>query len=397
MGTSKVKLSNVCYLITGISIILIITILSTYYRDIEGSSWEVKKEIQINSTRLAAGYMQDFFKERETLLSVAGRCIQGAEISNGLEIEELFPEKADLFDSVDVIGIDGSLIYGSNETKDIKDEIGFEKALGGGCAVSEELSEDGNGNQAVHIYAPVMDKDKKVTAVLEASISDTTLSGYIENNISAPGEYAFVVNNHGRIMYGSSNMEELIGKTGTSYFSYLKACKITTDGIGTDYIQNNMRESEEIFLEYKYEGNAYVATCIPIDINGCYLIYISSDTGNIAGPKLNTILMKILVADLVIVFGLLLYYIISRAKVLRRLGDYEIVDRQEGAALFEYTFSPKKIEVFGDFSMVVGNKFKALVGEAVYDVYDYVHEDDASIRGGCMSSLTVTWSIFRQR
>ena len=71
MGTGKVKLSNVCYLITGISIILIITILSTYYRDIEGSSWEVKKEIQINSTRLAAGYMQNFFKERETLLSVA--------------------------------------------------------------------------------------------------------------------------------------------------------------------------------------------------------------------------------------------------------------------------------------------------------------------------------------
>lgn len=91
--------------------------------------------------------------------------------------------------------------------------------------------------------------------------------------------------------------------------------------------------------------------------------------------------MKILVLDIVIVFGLLLYYIISRAKILRRLGDYEIVDRQEGAALFEYTFSPKKIEVFGDFSMVLGKKFKTLVGEAVYDVYDYVHEDDASIRG----------------
>ncbi len=381
MGTGKVKLSNVCYLITGISIILIITILSTYYRDIEGSSWEVKKEIQINSTRLAAGYMQDFFKERETLLSVAGRYMQGVEISNGFEIEELFPEKADLFDSIDIIGTDGSLIYGSYETKDIKDEIGFEKALGGKCAVSEEFSEGKDGNKEMHIYAPVIDKEEKVTAVLAAAISDTTLSDYIENNISGPDAYAAVINNRGRIMYGSSNIEELIGKAGTSYFSYLKACKITTDGIGTDYIQNNMRESNNIFLEYKYEGGAYVATCIPIKVNDCYLIHISSDKGNVAGAKSNTILMKILVLDIVIVFGLLLYYIISRAKILRRLGDYEIVDRQEGAALFEYTFSPKKIEVFGNFSMVLGKKFKTLVGEAVYDVYDYVHEDDASIRG----------------
>ncbi len=377
MGTSKVKLSNVCYLITGISIILIITILSTYYRDIEGSSWEVKKEIQINSTRLAAGYMQDFFKERETLLSVAGRCMQGIEISNGFGIEELFPEKADLFDSIDIIGTDGSLIYGSHETKDIKDKIAFEKALGGNCAVGEELSED----KKMYIYAPVIDKAGEITAVMAAAISDAKLSVYIEDNISGQDAYAAVINNRGRIMYGSSNVEELIGKTGTSYFSYLKACKITTDGIGTDYIQNHMRESDDIFLEYKYEGNAYVATCIPIKVNDCYLIYISSDKGNIAVPKSNTILMKILVLDLVIVFGLLLYYIISRAKVLRRLGDYEIVDRQEGAALFEYTFSPKKIEVFGNFDMVVGKKFKTLVGEAVYDVYDYIHEDDASIRG----------------
>lgn len=139
MGTGKVKLSNVCYLITGISIILIITILSTYYRDIEGSSWEVKKEIQINSTRLAAGYMQNFFKERETLLSVAGRYMQGVEISNGFEIEELFPEKADLFDSIDIIGTDGSLIYGSYETKDIKDEIGFEKALGASVQLAKSF------------------------------------------------------------------------------------------------------------------------------------------------------------------------------------------------------------------------------------------------------------------
>lgn len=381
MGTSKVKLSNVCYLITGISIILIITILSTYYRDIEGSSWEIKKEIQINSTRLAAGYMQDFFKERETLLSVVGKCIHKIEISEGPGVEKLFPEKADLFDRVDIVGLDGSLIYGSHTTGDIQKEAGFEKALEGQYTVGEELSEDSDGSQEVHIYAPVMDEEGKVTSVLVAAISYNTLSGYIENNVSEPDAYALVVNNHGRIMYGSSNIEELIGKAGTSYFSYLKACKITTDGIGPDYIQNNMRESKEIFLEYEYEDNDYVATCIPVEMNGCYLIYISSDTGNITGPKSNTILMKILVADLIIVFGLLLYYIISRVKVLRRLADYEIVDRQEGAALFEYTFSPKKIEVFGDFSMVVGKKFKTLVGEAVYDVYDYVHEDDASIRG----------------
>ena len=32
--------------------------------------------------------------------------MQGVEISHGFEIEELFPEKADLFDSIDIIGTD---------------------------------------------------------------------------------------------------------------------------------------------------------------------------------------------------------------------------------------------------------------------------------------------------
>ncbi|MDE6615572.1 MAG: sensor domain-containing diguanylate cyclase, partial [Lachnospiraceae bacterium] len=88
------------------------------------------------------------------------------------------------------------------------------------------------------------------------------------------------------------------------------------------------------------------------------------------------------IAALVVIFGILFYHINGRAKIIKILDNYGVIDRQEGAVLFEYIFSPKKrIDISGDFSHVVGKTFFPLVGEAVYDVYEYVHEDDSSIRG----------------
>lgn len=105
-------------------------------------------------------------------------------------------------------------------------------------------------------------------------------------------------------------------------------------------------------------------------------------------------MLKVFVLDLVIVFAMLIYYMRSRTKTMKLLDNYSILDKQERAVLFEYTFYPKKVEVFGDISMLLGNKFKTLVGEAVYDVYDCVHEDDTSIRGRLHEFFDSTEKVF---
>lgn len=391
MGNSKVKFSHICYVITGISVILIIAILSNYFRDIKYSSREMKKEIQITGAHIASEYIYDFFEGRKASLLLLGKCIKGLEESNITALEEQLSAEAGLFDSIAIVDRKGSYIceYGNNgigNIQDIKKESGFIKALEGKCEVSEELITVSGKEPELFIYAPVTKDNGEVEFILAASLLESTLSRYIENKITKPGVYAAIINNRGRIMYGSRNVAEIIGKAGTSYFSFIKSCKIINNNVSTDYIQGNMREHKEIFLEFNYEKKDYISACMPVDINGCYIIYITSADNVVANSSslLNSssILIKILVADIIVIFGLLIYHILERTKFIKLLGNYNVLDKQEGAVLFEYIFQPKKrIELYGDFSHVVGSKFFPLVGEAVYDVYEYVHEDDASIRG----------------
>lgn len=388
MGKSKVKFSNVCYVITGISIILIIAILSNYFSDMKHTSQEIKKEIQITGARIASEYIYDFFEGRKASLSLLGKCLTGVETDNGTVLEEQLSAEADLFDNIVIVDKDGSFIcgYGTCDIEDIQKKSGFEKAADGRCTVSEELILRQDGELELMFYAPVMGVDGKVKAILAASILKSTLTRHMEKKIAGPGVFAAVINDRGRVMYGSNNTYKVIGETGNSFFSFIKTCKVYTGNSGIDYIQGRIHERKEIFLEFDYKGDKFVCACMPCEVNDCYVVYITN-TDNIGiGSKItsasNSILLKLLIADLVVIFGILFYHINGRAKVIKLLDNYGILDRQEGAVLFEYTFYPKKrIDIFGDFSHIVGKNFSPLVGEAVYDVYEYVHEDDASIRG----------------
>lgn len=388
MGNSKVKFSNVCYVVTGISIILIIAIFSNYFSDMEHTSQEIKKEIQITGARIASEYIYDFFEGRKASLSLLGKCLTGLEAGNGVVLEEQLSAEADLFDSIVIVDKDGSFIcgYGTYDIEDIQKESGFQKAADGYCTVAEELILHKDGEPGLMLYAPVMDAGGGVKAILAASLLESTLTSYMEKKIAGPGIFAAVMNNRGRLMYGSSKAYEVIGGTGSSFFSFIKGCKVFSENSGTDYIQGSIHDRKEIFLEYGYEGKEFVAACMPLEVNNCYIVYIAgADNSGISSKVMsasNSLLVKLLIADLIVVFGILLYHIKGRAKVIKLLDNYRVLDRQEGAVLFEYTFSPKKrIDIFGDFSQVVGKNFSPLVGEAVYDVYEYVHEDDASIRG----------------
>ncbi len=386
MGNSKVKFSHICYVITGISVILIIAILSNYFRDTKYISREVKKEIQIKGARIASEYINDFFEGRKASLSLLGKCITNLEESNSIMLKKQMSAEADLFDGIVIVDKEGSFIckYGKSGIGNVNKDNAFMQALEGKSTVSEELVTGKNGGQELVIYSPVTGNDGKVSAVLAASLSESTLTSYIEEKITGSGLCAAIINDRGRVMYGSSNVTEVIGKAGTSYFSFIKTCRVITKDIGTDYIQNSMRERKEIFIEYSYAKKDYVSACMPVGINNCYIVYVadaaSFGTGN-AKFNASSVLIPILIADIVIIFALLIYHISGRVKLVKLLDNYDILNKQEGAVLFEYTFSPKRIELFGNFSHVTGEKFQPLVGEAVYDVYEYVHEDDSSIRG----------------
>ncbi len=386
MKNVKINFSKVCYLIVGISVILIIAIFSNYFDNVKESAWEVKRGIQQGNARFVSGYIEDLFKSRITSLELLADVISDVDISNNEIVSEKIATERALFDNISLVDTEGTLIYGRCNTDKITDDIGFKSAVGGQSAISDNMAIGNNANKELRVFSPVRDKDDNIHFVLVASFLSSTLSDYIEHIDSGEDKCIAVMNSKGRIMYGSSNMEDVYGRGGVSYLAYLKNCGITSPGIGIDDIQYSIRKQEEIFFEYRHDRKSYIATAIPIEFSDGYIIYMSesdsakSDDEILSSNALN--LIRVLAADIFVIFLVLIYFIVNRLITIKLLNNYNILDKLENAIVFDYLIYPKKrIEVHGDFESLFGREFKTLVGEAVYDVYDVVHEDDASIRG----------------
>lgn len=60
---------------------------------------------------------------------------------------------------------------------------------------------------------------------------------------------------------------------------------------------------------------------------------------------------------------------------------FALVNKCEKALLFDFQQAPKRLRFIGDSMAMFGMELKPFYGEAVYDIYNYVHKDDKSIRG----------------
>lgn len=375
MRNSKSKFSRICYIIAAISIILIIAILSNYFHDIKETSREIEKKMQTDNAHIVADYMKEFFEERKAALSLIAAYLSDIDINNTKDLKRILSSYDTLFDNIALI--------------DNKDEFN---------GVDDELIKTPDKKYELRMYMPVLNKKGKVKAVLVASFLTDTLGSYMEHKVADSDSCAVVLNSLGKVMYGSSNLEDFVGKTGTSYYFFIKASDVITKGVNPDYILEMMRKQKDIFLEYKYNVQYYISSCVPLGINDFSVAYISKSNETIVEKgvfsKANKVLFSILIVDILLIFGLFIFVVKYKEKVANLLGKYEIVDKHSNAILFEYTFQPKKFKVYGDCEGFFDKKYNTLMGEAVYDLYDLVHKEDVSVRGKVREFFDSTQKAF---
>lgn len=90
--------------------------------------------------------------------------------------------------------------------------------------------------------------------------------------------------------------------------------------------------------------------------------------------------IKILLVNLICIMTLLIFAVKSREKLLDIEKIYDAVSKIDKTIIFQYYFNPKKFELKDKFGIIIDKGTKPLMGEAIYDVYDYIHLDDLSIR-----------------
>lgn len=95
---------------------------------------------------------------------------------------------------------------------------------------------------------------------------------------------------------------------------------------------------------------------------------------NLMVPLIGTIILCVLLAVFCV---LLLLYVRKLATENER---YELVARQQQGIWMDYQFHPLNLRVTGNLGKISEEESLHLMGMEVYDIYDYVHEEDASIR-----------------
>ena len=70
---------------------------------------------------------------------------------------------------------------------------------------------------------------------------------------------------------------------------------------------------------------------------------------------------------------------------------FALVNKCEKALLFDFQQAPKRLRFIGDSMAMFGMELKPFYGEAVYDIYNYVHKAD------CIGLLMVRKMTLMQR
>ncbi len=402
MRASKHNLSKVFYVATCISVALAIAFAVKYFRDAEKTSWEYMREEQQNCARVVAEYLKDLYESRLAALRALADGMEDVRLDDAGAVSEYVKTQAGLFEDISLFNSDGKKLCGSLDPESVASSAEFESALAGGEGIARLDEADGMGRRAQCFFMPVRGAGKEsVKAVLAASVLEEELGERIDriNAGDAGGDScSAVIDEDGMVMYAGTEFLKLMEGMGDDYYTYLKRCTIL-GGPDAASIQEGIEASREVAFKYEYEGGRHMAVSIPLGINDCHVVSMS--IGRAATLRLNGIsktgvnLLVIFLADMVLIFVMLFYNVASRDSVRRLLNHYQEFSRQEGAVLFEYTFYPKKkFEVIGDYSALFGKKFKTLIGDAVYDVYDYIHEDDRSSRGRLHSFFDSSDSFF---
>lgn len=383
----KIDLFNLSYNALIISVVLFIVTLFIAVHDVRGVSREVSQDSLKGDTEMVAGYIEDFFESRIDSLELLSESLTDIDYSDTAKIDRVFSVYNNLFDSITILDKKGIKVCGEELGTGVVMIAGFEKACQGESAIADEITKDVNGGLEVRVYVPVVDKFRKVTHVLIGSVGVGRIAESLGRITHGQNVCIAYMSKMGRIMFGTANVYSYLGKAGSSYFSYLRECNIKSDeNIGPEYMHRKIRKRERVYLVYNKDNRLYSAICSPVNVNNGYIIYMTtgckeSYIENIISSKTIGII-EIFILDVILVFVLLGYSMLRLKRTNRLLDNHAIIEQQERSCTFVYTFLPKKkIEVFGDFYSLFGRDFETLYGEAVFDVYDYIHEDDKSIRG----------------
>lgn len=377
-----ISFKKICYILLIISALCGAVTVFSFANEIKENYVNNEKKIVYSSACVGRAYFEEIFKECTSSLEILAERLAGSDLSNRNEIGAACKKLDMYFDDISLLDIKGIRLYGNCLYNRVYNSNGFKKAIKKKSNVATEVTLNYVGTEELCIFVPVIVGDR-VQAVLVGSMLLSDLSNRLYNSGLAKNGYVVIVSDSGDIIAGTRNICDIGLSGNTNLFSYVNECKVY-DGVNNSKLRSNIRDCIETDYQYTYNNRNYIVTTLPTSLNSWSFMYVSKGKREnlsdifITSKSMN--FFKILCFAMLVMALLFVYTLRSREKLLKIQKTYDEVSRIDKTIIFKYNFMPKKFVFKDKFEDIVEKHHKPLMGEAVYDVYEYIHPDDLSIR-----------------
>ncbi|MCD7826185.1 MAG: diguanylate cyclase [Clostridiaceae bacterium] len=358
--------------------------LSDFYSDIMGSAESVIENNLSGDAEIFTMYYDDMINERFVNLNQISKSIGKTILDDASATREVLDEYKALFGDLLILDTAGQKLFGDDVSIGLSDDELEMLAYDRQICVHSEIVENADGKQSIALCRPV-EYDGKVQGILVGTLHITSIQTFLSKWSKLKNGSVFLMTDEGKFIVGDDNFEDIFGNGARSYYNYLSDCNLNDDEMNTATLASKLYKSQPAAFSYSAGGEYYASVLEPSEYSDWHMGYVENieDFGQ-AGIKLSkSSVVKGIVC--LAVWGIALIYFLWFGHKYNTYRDgierYRVLQKQERSVLFEFQFTPKRLQFFGDMEALFGYKSHVFLGEEVYDIYQYVHEDDASVRG----------------
>lgn len=366
-------------------LLIAITIITVrlFYNEVGQAVSGVASENMVEDSELFCSYFDEMLSNKMSHLERAAMELGPYVHSDIRTSKQILERYRNVFSALAVVHENGKVEYdtGISMTLTQKDQLSEIRDSRHSLILNEEIQDKGRSRYIV-FCAPIL-TDGMVSGILEGMLRVSELTKLInEWNYSKQGSI-LLFHENGNYITGNELFEEEIKSEADDFSSYISYCTFD-NGLNEEKMENKIRRRQNIEASYKFNNRKYFCSLNPSSFSDWYFCFIEKhSTLATKNFVIGTDVYLRLFATLALWILFLGYHLIvvsRHDKCIEQLERYELLSELEKSIFFEYQFHPKKVSFFGDTEKMFGKKLKPLLGESVYDVYNHVHPDDASIR-----------------
>lgn len=366
-------------------LLLVIVGMMSFYQDVAGNAADMAADNLTDDAAIYTSYVDDMLQAKMARLESMAKIISESAQNDVNKTVQILKENRIGFDGLLVLNLEGKRELGDEVLFNlIQDErmetlVNERKSL-----VYESLVKDAELNRYAVMCTPVQYRGR-VIAILVGAVRMEQLTEMMEKWTEAQAGCAFLVSTQGEYLSEGEAFEEMIGGEANNFYTYLSNCKMKKESLSRDAVERYMKKRHAAAFRYTYNGGSYICNVQPCAYGNWYTGYLKLEKTvyrHAFTLSRNTIVIGIISIGFWLALIIFLGISIYRNEVFREQQERQnILNDLEKAIIFEFNFFPKELYFYGDGEAMFGEKLHTLYGEEVYEIYDFIHPDDASVRG----------------